>query len=155
MRSINEPCVQGRNEVKWRPGQAASLEPPYANLRSFGSKCTVLMKVLVTLLGLFSPPAVIRCPRSDSAHEQLCSPFPLVTPLHGLPRLSNCGSGAPRFRGRSVYFIMMFRVHEGARMKVRKNRVSVCDVCFVRFHLNTSFLHVLRVLCSQYDTLRC
>ena len=36
-----------------------SLAPPCSNLRSFGSKCTVLKKVLVTLLWLF-PPAVIR-----------------------------------------------------------------------------------------------
>jgi len=36
---------QGRNEVRWRPGQEASLEPPFSNLRSFGSKCTVLKKV--------------------------------------------------------------------------------------------------------------
>jgi len=45
--------AQGRNEVRWRPGQEASLAPPCSNLRSFGSKCTMLKKVLVTLLGLF------------------------------------------------------------------------------------------------------
>ena len=45
--------VQGRNEVRWRPGQEASSTPPCSNLRSFGSKCTVLKKIFVTLLGLF------------------------------------------------------------------------------------------------------
>jgi len=33
--------MQGRNEVRWRPGQEASLALPCSNLRSFGSKCTV------------------------------------------------------------------------------------------------------------------
>jgi len=52
---------QGLNEVRWRLGQEASLAPPFSNLRSFGSKCTVLKQVLVTLLGLFGAPC------SDSA----------------------------------------------------------------------------------------
>jgi len=64
--------VQERNEVRWRPGQEASLVPPCSNLRSFGSKCTVLKKVLVTLLGLLGER------RSDSAPGTLC---PFVTPL--------------------------------------------------------------------------
>jgi len=45
--------TQGRNEVRWRPGQEASLAPPCSNLRTFGSKCTVLKKVLVTLFVLY------------------------------------------------------------------------------------------------------
>jgi len=45
--------MQGRNEVRWRPWQEASLEPPFTSLRSIGSKCTVFKKLLVTLLGLF------------------------------------------------------------------------------------------------------
>jgi len=32
---------QGRNEVRWRPGQETSLAPPYSNLRSFESKSAV------------------------------------------------------------------------------------------------------------------
>jgi len=46
-----------------------------SNLRSFGSKCTVLKKVLATLSGLFSaPPLILRPGR--------CAPFsPLVTSL--------------------------------------------------------------------------
>ena len=71
--------MQGRNEVRWRPGQEASLAPPCSNLRSFESKSTVLKKVLATLLGLFgarrshsTPPAVIRRPYSDSVPGVLC-----------------------------------------------------------------------------------
>ena len=55
------PCAQGRDEVRWRPGQKTSLVPPWSNLSSFGSKFTVLKKVLVIVLGLFV------APRSDSA----------------------------------------------------------------------------------------
>jgi len=62
---------QGRTEVRWRPGQEAGLTPTCSNLRSFGSKCTVLKKVLVTLLGLF------RALRSHSAANEL---FPLCPP---------------------------------------------------------------------------
>jgi len=62
---------QGRNEVRWRPGQEASLAPPCSKLRSFGSKFTVLQKVLVTLLGLFG------ARRSDLALGELCPPCPL------------------------------------------------------------------------------
>ena len=66
---------QGRNEVRWRPGQEASLAPPCSNLRSFGTKCTVLKEVLVTLLGLFGAPIGIRRPGN-------CAPLPpVVTPL--------------------------------------------------------------------------
>jgi len=45
----------GSNEVRWHLGQETSLPHPCSNLRSFGSKCSVLKKVLMTLLGLFSP----------------------------------------------------------------------------------------------------
>jgi len=45
--------VQRRIEVRWRLGQKTSLAPACCNLRSFGSKCTVLKKVLMTLLLLF------------------------------------------------------------------------------------------------------
>jgi len=55
----------GCNDVRWRPGQEASLAPPYSNFRSLERKCTVLKKVLVTLLGLFGAPS------SHSAPEEL------------------------------------------------------------------------------------
>jgi len=61
-RSNMGTSAQGRIKVRWRPGKEASLAPPCSNLRSFGSKCTVLKKVLVTLLRLFGAPAVIHRP---------------------------------------------------------------------------------------------
>ena len=91
---------QGRNEVKQRQGEEASLVHPCSNLRSFRSKCTELKEVLATLLGLFgaprshsAPPEVIRRirqwfgapimiwrPNSDSAPGEFCPqnclPFP-------------------------------------------------------------------------------
>ena len=63
--------------------KARTLVPPCSNLRSFGSKCAVLKKVLVTLLELFSALrghsaalAMIRRPRSDSAPGELWPPCP-------------------------------------------------------------------------------
>ena len=53
------PSSQGRTEVTWRPGHGASLAPPCSNLSSFGSKCTVSTKVLVTLLGLFGARGIV------------------------------------------------------------------------------------------------
>jgi len=50
---------QGRNEVRRRPRQEASLVPPCSSLRSFGRKFTVLKKVLVKLLGFFGNPTDI------------------------------------------------------------------------------------------------
>jgi len=52
----------GCNEIRWRPEQETSLAPLCSSLRFFGSKCTVLKTVLVTLLGLFGALAVIRRP---------------------------------------------------------------------------------------------
>ena len=48
--------VQGRNKVGRRLGQKTSLALPCSNLRSFGSKCTVVKEVLMSLLWLFGPP---------------------------------------------------------------------------------------------------
>ena len=65
---------QGRNEVGWRPGQEASLAP---RVRTWGlSEANLLLKsVLVTLLGFFCVPIMIRRPGN-------CAPLaPLVTPL--------------------------------------------------------------------------
>ena len=64
--------MQRRNEFRWRPGQEASLAIPCSDLRSFGSKCTALKKVLATLLGLFGGP-------SHSAPGALC---PLAPPSY-------------------------------------------------------------------------
>jgi len=80
--------MQGRNEVRWRPGQEASLLPPFSNLRSLGSKCIVLKKILVKLLGLFGAPIVIRrpvnyAPLAPTRYAPVCMFFPAPTvPLH-------------------------------------------------------------------------
>jgi len=70
---------QGYNEVRCRAGQEESMAPLCSNLRAFRSNCTVLKKVLVTLLGLFR--AHYR-PHSDSAPGEFTpSVASLVTPL--------------------------------------------------------------------------
>jgi len=43
----------GRTDVRWRPGQETSLVPLCSKLKSFGSKYTVLNKVLLVLLGIW------------------------------------------------------------------------------------------------------
>jgi len=48
-------CQQGHNEVRWRPGQEASLTPPCSNLRSFWSKCTAWKKTC-NIVGTFRRP---------------------------------------------------------------------------------------------------
>jgi len=67
---------QGCKEVRWRPGQEVSLAPPCSNLRSYGTNCTVVKKVLATLLRLFGALTVIRRPHSDSAPGELCPSWP-------------------------------------------------------------------------------
>jgi len=52
MFDITNSQVRGVTRLTWRLGQEGSLAPSCSNLRSFGSKCTVLQKVHVTLLGL-------------------------------------------------------------------------------------------------------
>jgi len=72
--------TQGRTEFRWHLGQETRLASPCSSLSFFGSKCTVLKKVLATLLGLLT----FGRPRSDSAPGALCPLSPLVTPLAGL-----------------------------------------------------------------------
>jgi len=48
--------VQGRNDVRWRLGQETSLAPPCSNLRSFGSKCTILKICAYDSVVTFCPP---------------------------------------------------------------------------------------------------
>jgi len=57
------------------PGAKKKFGSPMFELRSFGSKCTVLKKVLATLLGLFGAP-------SDSALGAFTPLAPLVVPLN-------------------------------------------------------------------------
>jgi len=57
------------------PGDRSKLAPQCSKLRSFVSKCTVLKKVFVTLLGTFGAPVVIRRPGDFASFS------PLVTHL--------------------------------------------------------------------------
>jgi len=76
------PLCQGRNEVRWRPDQEASLAPPCSDLRSLGSKWTLLKKELVTLLVFFGAPRSHSAPPLVNWRPRNCAPFPtLVTPL--------------------------------------------------------------------------
>jgi len=54
---------QGRNEVRWRPDQEASFTPMFRSEVFRKQMCCI--EVLVTLLGLFGDPEVIRRPRND------------------------------------------------------------------------------------------
>ena len=62
--------TQWRSEDRWRPGLGARLASPCSNVRFFGSKCTELKKVLVTLLGLFGASQWFSARR-------IVSPFPI------------------------------------------------------------------------------
>ena len=59
----------GRTEARWRPGKETSLAPPFSNLRSFGSKYTVLKKKLQHFWNFSAPP-------SESAPRVFCPPCP-------------------------------------------------------------------------------
>jgi len=68
---------QRRIGIRWRPGQEASLAPPCSNLRSFGSKYTVLKKVAY-LWHCWD----FRRPPQWFGSQKIASPLPsLVTPL--------------------------------------------------------------------------
>ena len=56
-RVTNKTYEQGRRG-SMAPGARSKFGAPCSNLRSFGSKCTLLKKVLVTLLGLFGVPRI-------------------------------------------------------------------------------------------------
>jgi len=61
------------------PGARSKFGAPMFEPEVFGSKCTVLRKVLVTLLGLFG------APHSDSAPGELCSPYlPRYAPVYNI-----------------------------------------------------------------------
>ena len=61
--SAKSPCWRLSGDGSgWHPGQKASLAPLCSNMGSFGSKFPVLNKVIVTSLGRFGAPLVIRRP---------------------------------------------------------------------------------------------
>jgi len=71
-------CSQGRNEVTWRPGQEASLAPPYSHLRSFGSKCIEESRLTCDIVRTF------RC-----SSQSFCAPCSDLAP-HSIRRSGNC-----------------------------------------------------------------
>jgi len=96
--------TQGRNKVRWQEasfwvsfvppcsaivGARSKFVPTCSNLRSFGSKCTVLKEVRVMLLEIFGPPCSHSAPHIDWATRN-CAPLShLVTPLQ-LPYPHRC-----------------------------------------------------------------
>ena len=82
MRCSNDTWTQGHTEDRWRSGKETRLSLPCSNLRSFGSKCTALKDVLVTLLVTFRCPPVMWCPHSYSAAGALCPSCSPRSPLH-------------------------------------------------------------------------
>jgi len=62
---------QGHNEVRWRTGARSTFGALMFKPNFFLSKCTVLKKVIVTLLGRLFGTA-----HSDSAPKELCTPRP-------------------------------------------------------------------------------
>ena len=71
-------CLQGRNEVGWRLGQAASLAPMFER-KVFWMQIFPLKKVLVTLWDFLTPSSsysAFRHPHRDLAPEELCPPLP-------------------------------------------------------------------------------
>ena len=69
-------CAQGRNEVRWHPGKETSLEPPYSNQKSLGSKSAV-EKSTCDIFRSFWRPSSDSAPHNDSAPGELRPPCPL------------------------------------------------------------------------------
>ena len=85
-------CLQGRNEVRWRPGQEASLAPPCSILWSFWKQMYCIEESTCDIVATFRrPPQSFVAPRSYSASGELCpSCTPLVTPLIVSNWLAGC-----------------------------------------------------------------
>ena len=86
--------TQWRNEVRWRSGQEASLAPPCSKLRSFGSKYTVLKKVILILWGLFGdrgmcPPFPPRYASASTATDFAAAIFYITMPCGRLDWIIN------------------------------------------------------------------
>jgi len=101
LRLTLEMMGAGRTGVRWRPGQETSLTPPHSDVRSFGSKCAILEKVLVTLLGLFGAP-----------------PSPLVTPVDGCKGSFMCGANIGLPPVRSINYGSSRVVHDAEQAEM-------------------------------------
>ena len=86
-------CLQGRNEVGWRLGQAASLAPMFER-KVFWMQIFPLKKVLVTLWDFLTPSSSYSAfwhPHRDLAPEELCPPLcPHYVPACLGPRCPGC-----------------------------------------------------------------
>jgi len=82
-RSLQKSLAPGCNQVRWRPGQGASLAPVCSNLRSFGSKCTVLKKALVTLLRFFGARGIVTPLHRDVVGREWRSEVQIITVSYG------------------------------------------------------------------------
>ena len=70
IRLIFRTCSQGHNEVRWRPGQEASLAPPTFEPEVFRKQMHCVDKSSCDIIGIF------RRPRSDLASGELRPPCP-------------------------------------------------------------------------------
>jgi len=48
---------QGRNDVRWRPGQEANLAPPFSNLKSFRKEMYCIEESTCDIIGTFQRPS--------------------------------------------------------------------------------------------------
>jgi len=74
-------CYQGCNEVRWRPGQEASLAPSCSK-QVFRKQMHRIKRSTCDIIGAFRrPPHWFGVSLSDSVPAELCPLSPLVTPL--------------------------------------------------------------------------
>jgi len=84
LRLVKIGWTQGRNEVRWRPGQEISLASLCSNLRSFRSNAPYWKKYLWHYWDFFSSTGVISRPPQWFAARGFVHPLPpVVTPLDG------------------------------------------------------------------------
>jgi len=108
-------CVGSRSVSRLDGALARSkFEPPSSKLRSFVSKCTVLKKVLVTLLGLFGAPAVIWRPPIVTRRPGNCVPLaPPLRPWLGLYINRDIFIAASHWKfGKILFFIFKQKLKE-------------------------------------------
>jgi len=81
--TINNSCTQGHNEVRWRPGQEASLAPPMFETEVCRKLMYCIEGSTCDIVGTFqrphshsASPAVLWHPHSDSAPGELRPPCP-------------------------------------------------------------------------------
>ena len=108
-------CIvqERRNKVRWHLGQEISL-PPLC-LRSFGSKCTVLKKVLYVIVGTFWPPAVIWRPENSAPLPPRYVSGVMRQNLQNFPKVN-------QFSSPNVMNICNFRTQYGTDLAQNSNK---------------------------------